>query len=635
MSTSATRRILHISTENISDLRETQIGNALSAFSYYKSSESTTHWGGKDTYGQIQHFASWDKSVVFEKLYLGGDGNSYSPITIARGAFDDEPFESTTRAFNSINIGRGSGINMVDESGHINIGDFAGAYSKGGSPIYGQNVNIGYYGFVNSNGFGNVNIGSTTTYRMDGNYNCFIGINAGIYTSGNSNAIVGNAGANYLNGNKNVGIGKDTLNNAFGDLNVALGEGAFSYCNNNYSIGIGHSAGLRSKSTSGSVSIGRGSGYYTSGNYNVSLGSDSGWQVSGDNNVNIGRGIGINTVGQDNIYIGRDGISFTSGSLNIVMGTGVAYPYNTSPKNKREKCILFGQFTAEVVDEDIENVIAIGDHVCASATTINRVVGIGMDTLRNASNANDVVALGTSAGYYSQHPNSEMIGYKAGSEGENINGEIVAIGYQAGYKSNSYRTIMIGSNAGANTPSGLALGTFVGDEAGRYGQMNDCIAIGEQAGYGASAMDSLFIGELAGKNSTGSNCVFIGENAGENNTENNKFAVTNGSNILLSGDFTTKEVIIDHVKFPQTTEPTVVSGHAYIFASAAGAFGTLTELFVEDSDSNITKISPHNDDGEWEYYSVNRKTGKTIKINMEKFIRRMEQFTGEKFIEEL
>ena len=45
------------------------------------------------------------------------------------------------------------------------------------------------------------------------------------------------------------------------------------------------------------------------------------------------------------------------------------------------------------------------------------------------------------------------------------------------------------------------------------------------------------------------------------------------------------------------------------------------------------KISPHNQAGEWEYYSVNKSTGKTVRINMEKMIRKLEQITGESFIE--
>jgi hypothetical protein len=45
-------------------------------------------------------------------------------------------------------------------------------------------------------------------------------------------------------------------------------------------------------------------------------------------------------------------------------------------------------------------------------------------------------------------------------------------------------------------------------------------------------------------------------------------------------------------------------------------------------------MSSHNVDDEWEYYSKNVKTGKVLRINMEKMIRKLEEVTGEKFIEE-
>ena len=56
-------------------------------------------------------------------------------------------------------------------------------------------------------------------------------------------------------------------------------------------------------------------------------------------------------------------------------------------------------------------------------------------------------------------------------------------------------------------------------------------------------------------------------------------------------------------------------------------------MFVKDEAGNVTKISPHNDKGEWEYYSVNKKTGKKLRVNMERMIRKLEEYTGESFIE--
>lgn len=77
-------------------------------------------------------------------------------------------------------------------------------------------------------------------------------------------------------------------------------------------------------------------------------------------------------------------------------------------------------------------------------------------------------------------------------------------------------------------------------------------------------------------------------------------------------------------------DPELKAGTAAIYAKANV---DTTEMYVEDSQGNVTKISPHSG-GDWVFYSKNVKTGKKVKINMEKFILRMEEITGEKFFEE-
>jgi len=57
------------------------------------------------------------------------------------------------------------------------------------------------------------------------------------------------------------------------------------------------------------------------------------------------------------------------------------------------------------------------------------------------------------------------------------------------------------------------------------------------------------------------------------------------------------------------------------------------ELYTKDASGNETQLSPHNDDGEWQYFSRNTKTGKIVRIKMEKMIRKLEEITGETFIE--
>ena len=75
-------------------------------------------------------------------------------------------------------------------------------------------------------------------------------------------------------------------------------------------------------------------------------------------------------------------------------------------------------------------------------------------------------------------------------------------------------------------------------------------------------------------------------------------------------------------------DPATDSGVGYIYAK-----GTTAELFVKDGAGNITQISPHSEEGDWVYYSENVKTGKRVKVNMEKMIRRLEEITGETFFE--
>ena len=83
-----------------------------------------------------------------------------------------------------------------------------------------------------------------------------------------------------------------------------------------------------------------------------------------------------------------------------------------------------------------------------------------------------------------------------------------------------------------------------------------------------------------------------------------------------------------------TVDPTgspPLLNHAHIYSKLTGG---RAEIFVQDSDSNVTQISPHNPEGEWHYFSRNTRTGKVVRVNMEKMIRKLEEITGESFMEE-
>ena len=116
-------------------------------------------------------------------------------------------------------------------------------------------------------------------------------------------------------------------------------------------------------------------------------------------------------------------------------------------------------------------------------------------------------------------------------------------------------------------------------------------------------------------------------------TINDNNITTNVSNadLILNPNGTGKIVADGHVRLTlQSGDPTADTSSGYIYTKT----DTNTEVHVMDGAGNVTKISPHNNSGEWEYFSRNVKTGKVVRVNMERMIRKLEEITGEQFIEE-
>jgi hypothetical protein len=94
-------------------------------------------------------------------------------------------------------------------------------------------------------------------------------------------------------------------------------------------------------------------------------------------------------------------------------------------------------------------------------------------------------------------------------------------------------------------------------------------------------------------------------------------------------DYTTTMVSAsaDLLTMDDTNAPPTPSSAAHMYAKSG-------EMYVMDTAGNETQISPHGEDGEWQYFSRNTRTGKVVRIRMEKMIRKLEELTGETFIEE-
>ncbi len=70
-------------------------------------------------------------------------------------------------------------------------------------------------------------------------------------------------------------------------------------------------------------------------------------------------------------------------------------------------------------------------------------------------------------------------------------------------------------------------------------------------------------------------------------------------------------------------------------ASQVSLYSSSGELYVLDAAGNATLLSPHDPvTGEWVFYSKNTATGRILRVNMERLVRRLEKLTGERFIEE-
>jgi len=107
----------------------------------------------------------------------------------------------------------------------------------------------------------------------------------------------------------------------------------------------------------------------------------------------------------------------------------------------------------------------------------------------------------------------------------------------------------------------------------------------------------------------------------------NKISFNNSANETKASIDEDGEVTAYRLKLDNSGHPGTPSAGAYMYAISG-------EMWVKDASGNQTQISPHDDEEEWQYFSKNTKTGKVTRIRMEKMIRKLEELTGETFIEE-
>jgi hypothetical protein len=111
-------------------------------------------------------------------------------------------------------------------------------------------------------------------------------------------------------------------------------------------------------------------------------------------------------------------------------------------------------------------------------------------------------------------------------------------------------------------------------------------------------------------------------------------ATNSGGRVVISGNGDKSQTATDFLVWGAQLEAGASSPGVYIQTTTTSATGyeQRAEVYVKDESGNVTKISPHNQQGEWEYYSRNVMTGKVVRINMEEMIRDIESLTGKSYI---
>jgi len=70
-------------------------------------------------------------------------------------------------------------------------------------------------------------------------------------------------------------------------------------------------------------------------------------------------------------------------------------------------------------------------------------------------------------------------------------------------------------------------------------------------------------------------------------------------------------------------------------ANQSSLYSASGELYAFDSGGNATQISPHDPvTGEWIFYSKNTRTGRVVRVDMERMVKAIEKLTGEQFMVE-
>jgi len=196
-------------------------------------------------------------------------------------------------------------------------------------------------------GAGNLSLTGSSSGTQGSLNSCFGYESCANLTTGAQNVVVGAQDA-ITSGTQNVIIGEgagSSLN--VGGANVAIGYNAFRYTiGASYITAIGNLSGGGDTLGAQSTFVGFESGYGARGSNNTGFGVQALLFATGGNNTGVGYETGSNlSSGTHNILIGDNPSAaggITTGSYNIVIGTDLTIPTNTSSNQLDIGNLIFG-----------------------------------------------------------------------------------------------------------------------------------------------------------------------------------------------------------------------------------------------------------------------------------------------------
>ncbi|HUT93896.1 MAG TPA: hypothetical protein VMY37_30815 [Thermoguttaceae bacterium] len=322
----------------------------------------------------------------------------------------------------------------------------------------------------------------------------------------------------------------------------------------------------------------------------------------------------------------------TGGTENTFVGQNAAGAGNNTARGGT----LVGYRAGNSITTGAFNVF-VGPHSGQAANVAAYNVAIGRQAMFYNQSGGYNVCVGYNAGFGASggdHGANVFVGGRT-AESNSTGGDNVCVGYFAGIQNQTGNyNVCVGSRAGYGTASNsYGSNTFVGYRAGLVvstGGNNVCIGTNSGRNVGAGT-GNVFVGYTAGYNETGSNKLYIdNSNTGPPliyGEFDNDFAAIHGD--LGIGSTAQPTANKGKVLFfgDNGAEPTMASNTAGLYAQDIG--GTVA-MFAVDEAGNEQQLTPHDPNtGEWIFYSKNLRTGRVVRVRMERLLQRLNEMFGE------